>query len=839
MKRLQAVGSGIVLAALLYVGFLPAGPLPALGSFLDPTDGVWATARSATLPAERSADVTGLGGAVRVVFDDRAVPHIFAATLEDAARALGYVTARDRLFQLEMQTRATAGTLSEILGNDLLEADRQQRALGLAWSAEQVYAGLGAESRTVRVLEAYADGVNAWIDALRPRDYPLEYRLLGAEPMRWRPVYSAYLIRYMGQVLSYNTHDRWRERVEALIGPEAAAQLFPVNSPIQEPVIPFAGATDREDDPLEEDPTDSIAAVNRASVPRARPVAAPTRPLSRSPAEGSGEVVVGSNNWAVAPARAEAGFALLAGDPHLELTLPSIWYEAHLVVPGQLNVYGATIPGAPVVAVGFNRQVAWSFTNVEADLIDFYAETLDDPDTPTAYVVDGEWRPLTHRVEEFRGKRGQLLATDTVYFTHRGPLRWFDGRPLSTRWVVLEAEDDLEPFLGMAKAGSVSEWLTAVAGLTAIAQNGAVVDWLGNVAIRTAGRFPIRPDSGFRVLDGSTAQNDWLGYLPPERLPTAVNPPQGFVASANQQPVHPHADSTYFGVNWPSPWRAMRINELLRADAAVTAEDMMRFQTDPGSARADRFVPAFLEAAQRTLSEFEGGDSLRQALALLTEWDRRYTRENERAVLFELAMDELAARTWDELRAPAPDGAAARRVATPTEAVLANLLAAPLSPWWDDRTTPSVVENRDAVLNASLVAALATAGERYGAPDGGGWRWDRIRRANIYHLLRLPALSALELSVQGGPGTLNPVDGSGRWGASWRMVVELRPEVRAWTTYPGGQSGNPASRWYRDRLDRWLAGELDPVLFPAQPGDLAAERVLATWTLRPPPGAGS
>ncbi len=507
-------------------------------------------------------------------------------------------------------------------------------------------------------------------------------------------------------------------------------------------------------------------------------------------------------------------------------------------MPGQLNVYGATIPGAPVVAVGFNRQVGWSLTNVEADLIDYYAETLDDPDAPTAYAVDGEWRPLAHRVEEFRGKNGRLLATDTVYFTHRGPLRWFGGRPLSMRWVVLEAGDDLDAFLGMAHAGSVSEWLVAFAGLAGIAQNGAVADWLGNVAIRAAGRFPIRPgNGGFEVFDGSTAASDWLGYVPPERLPTAVNPPQGFVASANQQPVHPRSDSTYLGVNWPSPWRAMRINELLRADASVTAEDMMRFQTDPGSARADRFVPAFLEAAQHTLSDLQGGDSLRQALALLVEWDRRYTKENERAVLFELAMDQLEARTWDELRGPSSEGEAVRRVATPTEAVLADLLATPSSHWWDDRTTSSVVEDRDAVLNASLVAALAEAVDRYGPPDGGGWRWDRIQHANIYHLLRLPALSALELPMQGGPGTLNPASGSGRWGASWRMVVELRPEVRAWTTYPGGQSGNPASPWYRDRLDRWLAGELDPVLFPSQPGDLAAERVAATWTLRPPPGS--
>jgi penicillin amidase len=220
---------------------------------------------------------------------------------------------------------------------------------------------------------------------------------------------------------------------------------------------------------------------------------------------------------------------------------------------------------------------------------------------------------------------------------------------------------------------------------------------------------------------------------------------------------------------------------------------------------------------------------LREGARLLAEWDRRYTRENSRAVLFELAMHELERRTWDEL---IPRGQTLP-VTVPEEAVLASLLRYPDSPWWDDRRTPAVVEHRDEILAASLRAALDGAKSRYGSPDGGGWRWDRVRHANIYHLLRIPALSALEFPIEGGPGTLNPSSGSGTHGASWRMVVELGARIRAWGTYPGGQSGNPVSSRYADRLPRWLAGELDSLLTPEIPAELGGFELASTLILDP------
>jgi len=544
--------------------------------------------------------------------------------------------------------------------------------------------------------------------------------------------------------------------------------------------------------------------------------------------------VLGSNNWVVAPERSATGHALLAGDPHLELTLPSIWYEAHLVVPDEVDVYGVTIPSVPFVLIGFNRAVAWSFTNTGADVIDFYEEEFDDVDAPSRYRVDGEWRPLERRIEEYRGRGRRWLAVDTLYVTHRGPVVTADDRRLSMRWTVLESSVEAAAFRRVNRATSVEEWLDALAVYAAPAQNGVVADRSGDIAIRSTGHFPLHPDGmGLEIRDGTVGASDWLGFWPLERYPTAVNPPQGYLASANQQPIDPQVDPTYLGANWPSPWRAMRINELLARDSAVTPEAMRRFQTDPVSSRADLFVPFFLDAV-RSRAEMDSVElSAQEAARLLAEWDRRYTKENERAILFESAMSELDDRVWDELRVSGAGDVAGRRVFTPSSSVLASLLHQSESVWWDDRRTPDRVEDRDQILVASLAAALRRTREAYGDPNEGGWRWDRIRHANIYHMLGIPTLSALHLPIQGGNGTLNPSSGSGRYGASWRMVVELGPEVEAWSIYPGGQSGNPLSPFYSDRIERWVDGELDRVAFPRSPGELGASRTISYLELFP------
>jgi penicillin G amidase len=818
-----------LLAATLVVGARRLGPVPALGALLEPAHGVWSLARSATMPNDARAEIPNLGADVTVLYDERAVPHVFAATEDDAYRALGYVTARDRLFQLYLQTMAASGRLTEIAGAGALALDREMRGLGLPRSAERLAAAASDTSASLRHMRAYAEGINAYVRAMPRDELPLEFRLMGARPSEWTITDSYHLFNRMGWTLAYLALEDDRAAAASRVGRRAAEALFPDDTPIQEPIQPNGQSAPRFD--------------VRTLPPPGLPDAASERLLAAADAflparAGRGETgddrgSMASNNWAVSPRRTANGYALLAGDPHLDLTLPSIWYEAHLVVPDVLDVYGVTIPGSGAIVIGFNRDVAWTFTNTSADVLDLYDEQVDDDVHPIRYRLDGEWKPLERRIERYVGPGGDTIATDTLYFNHRGPMRRAGARWLSMRWTVLEGGSELAAFHAAAHSRTAKELEDAFAlHYRAPAQNILAADRGGHIAIRSNGRFPIRPGdgNGAIVRDGTSRASDWTGWVSRERLPQAVDPTQGFLASANQQPVDPRAAQAWWGGSY-DPWRALRINALLRADSAVTPEAMRRFQTDPGSARADLFAPQFLAAAQRVLSR-AGSDrrhaDLAAAAALLGEWDRRYTKEDRRAVLFEGAMQELVTRTWDELAPPA----STRRVITPSTAVLYELLMDSSSVWWDNGLTPAV-EHRDDILAASLVAALDNARRRYGDPAGEGWRWDRIRHANVNHLLRLPSLSSLAIPVQGGPGTLAPSSGSGTHSASWRMVVELGPTVRAWATYPGGQSGNPFSPRYRDRLTQWAHGELEAVHLPGSPERLAASHRSAALLLHP------
>ena len=828
----RLVGAAVLLALLLWAGARPIGRAPAIGSFLDPAHGAWALARTGELPGEASDVLPALGSTVEVRYDVRGVPHIFASREEDAYRALGYVVARDRLFQLWIQSMAAAGRLSEIAGARALPLDREMRRLALPWSAERKLATL--DTGTASLLRAYADGINAYI-AHMPRDeMPLEFRLLGMKTVpRWDPLNSILLFNRMGWTLAYIAPELERALAASKVGPTAAAALFPENSVIQEPIVPNGRKEPRFDftrlpAPGAADTADSqalIAALGDflpATAARTSDADAATRSFA-------------SNNWAVSPSHSASHDALLAGDPHLELTLPSIWYEAHLVVPGALDVYGVTIPGLPGIIIGFNRDIAWTFTNTGADVLDFYSEKVDNDAHPTKYLLDGAWRPLEQRIEQYRGPHNEVLATDTLYFTHRGPMRREHGQWLSMRWTVLEQSNEPEGFRLAARARSVDEFQQAMGQyFRSPAQNMLVADRHGTIAIRSTGRFPNRPN-GFVVRDGTTSASDWRGYIPLDFAPQARDPQQGYLASANQQPIDPRVAMYWFGGEY-DPWRAMRINQILRADSNVTVDRMRTMQLDPNSTVADFFVPYFLDAAQRVGAHpVPGIDATKLALAakLLKEWDRRYTRENTRAVLFEAAFRELQDRTWDELDAPDDGSGHVRRVVTPATEILAELLADSTNVWWDDRRTARH-ENRDEILAGSLVAALDSTRAHFGDPQKKGWTWSRVRRANIWHPLGIRSLSALGLPVQGGRGTLNPLVPGGNFGSSWRMVVEASPnELKAWGTYPGGQSGNPASSRYENHLGEWMAGRLEPLIVPKWIPQLSKDETMSRLTLRP------
>lgn len=819
---LRLFASAVLLGALMVVGGRGAGSLPPLGSLLEPAQGVWALARSAEFPPRSHARIPGLDAPVTVLYDDRGVPHIFAASEPDAWRAQGYVVARDRLFQMELQSRAASGTLSELVGARARAADLATRRRGFPWAAERNFTALDSASLIFRAASAYAEGVNARIAELTRADLPLEYRLLGARPVPWRPLNTYYLFLQMSYTLAWSDPTLMKDQARALVGAAAAEALFPRNSPIQEPIQPNGRGAPRYD----------FRPLPPPGPPEPPGVAAVLDGPRRTEA-------IGSNNWAVAPGRTARGAALLAGDPHLELSLPSIWYELHLHVEGGTDVAGVTFAGSPGVIIGFNRDLAWSFTNTGADVRDLYLERVDSPERPMHYWLDGAWQPLELREEIVRDRQGKVLAVDTVRFTHRGPLvavpdplRGGADRWMSIRWTVWDARSTGEEFLRLDRARSVAEWLDGWKDFQAPAQNGIVADRSGTIAIRSTGRYPIRPGDGRGDLirDGQTRAADWIGNLPLERYPFAINPAQGFLASNNQQPVDPVVNPAYFGADWYSPWRALRINRLLRADSAVSPDAMRRYQTDPGSERAAAFLPYLIAAGERSPDSV-----VARATALLRRWEGRYTRDSETAGLFEAVMRRLARGVWDELippRAPGDSVPPAEPAVVPEDAVLLELMADSQSVWWDDRRTPTV-ERRDAILAEAVRAGYDDMVRAFG-PPGPAWRWDRVHHANIWHLLRLPGLSALDLGVSGGPSTLSPSPGGGTHGASWRMVAELGPRVTAAGIYPGGQSGNPASARYLDRLAKWLDGTLDSILFPRRPEEIPAARLRSTLHLTPP-----
>ncbi len=766
---------------------------------MNPFSGIW---RNAPPVKERSEFFffSGLSDTVRVVYDTRAVPHIFARNDADLFFAQGFVTARDRLWQMEFQALAAAGRLSEVVGPSALDHDVGKRRQGMPQAASGALEVMRRDPETMTVLNSFSAGVNAYIASLTPSTRPLEYKLLDYRPEDWSPLKTVLLIKHMQWTLSTDVDEVRRTNTLAKFGPGFMEKYFPRYPSPFAPVVPAA---------------DSIVEPLQVNSPTK-----PFRPGLVGPIAGSWPVEGnGSNAFAVAGAKTRTGRPFLANDPHLTLALPSLWYEVQLVSP-TLNVYGVSLAGAPAVLIGFNRSLAWGLTNGQSDVFDWYQIRFKDS-TLSEYFHGGEWKPTTAVVESVFVRRGKPTA-DTVVFTHHGPIvqksserpRYGPAPDHAMRWLGHDPSDEMKAILTLNRARDWGEALEALELFQCPAQNFLVIDSAGNIGVRHQGNFPLRWNGqGRYISDGSDTLYEWQAWIPPHHLPTALNPAAGFLVSANQNPVD-SAYPYYLGWGFDEAERATRLGEKL-ADTSITWgwDEMAGLLQDDYSLHASHLLPEMLRRLD-TLGLSENDRLMSRELAA---WDFRYRAESVAASLFDQWWRRMFRAIWaDEY------GSDSSRYQYPTRSRTRKMIFEdPHASWFDDIHTPET-ESLDDLIRKTFIETGRDMFRRFGRM-GEAWNWGAYRPVEIRHLARIPGLGSGKLPADGCAECVNKMQT--HHGPTWRMVVTLGDKPRALGIYPGGQSGHPGSPHYLDFLQTWKQGEMHELLFWSGPEEIDFDKI--------------
>jgi len=796
MKSAKAFLFVLLAAGLIYALDRNWGSVPALGRLLSPYQGFWQNAEPAEGAPRQTLDLAGTRAEVTVLYDDLGVPHIFASNDHDVYFAQGFVTARDRLWQMEFQTHAAAGRVSEIVGERAAELDRFNRRLGMVYGAEQFMKGVEADPQTKAVLQAYTDGINAYIRSLSPATYPLEYKLLGYAPEPWTPLKCALLLKQMTNTLALGNDDAKMTNLLARYGKAVTDDLFPGYPFLESPIIPAGTRWNFTPLPSPAPPNDSLVGSPLASH-------LPERDAS-----------IGSNNWAVGSQKSATGYPILANDPHLTLSLPSIWYQVQLHTP-QLNVYGASLPGAPGVIIGFNKDVAWGVTNVGSDVLDLYKIKFKDA-RKEFYWHDNRWKPVKRRVEVVKVK-GRPDVIDTVLYTHHGPVMYQENeKPFRTnfpvgyaaRWIGHEVSNDVKCFYFLNRARTYNDYRQALTYYTAPAQNFIFASNQNDIAITPNGKFPLKwKGQGKFLLDGTNPAHDWQGWIPAEQNPHVKNPAQGFVSSANQfsvDPTYPY----YLHWEFAPTERGRRINDRLTRLQKATPDSLRMLQNDNYNLRAADFLPLMLPAVQPkglTVSQ-------QQALQLVRSWNYENNAETPAPSIFTVWAGVLRREIWED-DFPT-EGQTPMRYPN-WDRTLHLLKTDPGSRWIDNVRTPNRRETYAELVNRSFRITVDSLQNMHG-PLGAAWGWANHKSTDVRHLIPgLDALSALDVQNGGGSSVVNAT--TERTGPSWRMVVALGPTPKGYGVYPGGQSGNPGSPYYLNFLETWRKGELSELLFLQSP----------------------
>jgi penicillin amidase len=759
-----------------------------------------------TLPAERGTlRIPSLAAPVAIDVDAAGVPTIRAASERDAWTSVGWLHARDRLFQMEMMRRGAAGRLSEIAGPATLRSDRFVRLLGLARRAEADLAALPAEVRDV--LDAYAAGVNAWI-AAHGRFAAPEFLLLGA-PEPWRPSDSLLWAKFMGLWLSGN----WRvelDRVRLLAAGLPADRLWDLWPDDETPGRPDLATVEAAVNGLD---AGGHFARLAAAVPRF-PIDAPL------PASAS-------NAWAVAPRHSASGGALLANDPHLGYGAPIQWYLLRIALPGGRFLAGATSPGVPLVVIGRNERLAWGFTTTHSDTQDVFVERLAGVD---AYATPDGPRPFALREERIAVRGGDEIVL-RVRETRHGPvvsdLDAPQGRPDGTVLAVAVANlapDDTAAagLLALNRARGVADARAAAALITAPPQNLMIADAEGRIALFLTGRTPVRRDGSDGTLPrpGWDGAADWTGWIPFDAMPHIIDPPGGVLANANNRVVPPGSE-VFLGRDWPADWRFRRIGQLLAARERHDARGFAAMQGDVVSLFARETLPALLRLTRRPAGRAAG-----EALDLLAAWDGTVSADRPEPLVFHAWMRAFG-------RAALAAGGVPEGAWDASSRFLGLVLRDPEgrgAPWCGQAGCA-------ALLGASLEEAIAGLQARFG-PESSAWRWGEAHVARFEHpLLRavplLGALTRLSVPTPGDEATVNrggfrdvgATPFANVHGAGLRAVFDLAEPRAGLAVIATGQSGHPLSRHWGDLLPRWRDGAMLSLGF-GPTGDAAAEAAI-------------
>lgn len=822
------VAASIAAAALVYVLSAGIAGVPPLGTLLDPADGLYRTARAAQHPPDSTTlALPALDAPVTVVRDERSVPHVFAESDRDAIVALGYLVAQDRLFQLDFIPRVASGRLSEAFGEGSVQTDRFLRSTGMEWGTQKNLQRIEEEGGIEKdLLDWYSAGVNAYLGSLPPEDLPFEFRMLGYEPDAFSPVQAMRVLQYMTYDLTYGSDDAEYGLLRAKLDSSDYAALYPEHPVgLFEPIIPPSEMG--EDTPVDPLPQASGAAAPGGVRSGAALILA-ERSAFRSTLRGTlAEGYVdgkGSNNWAVDASRSATGAPILAGDMHLSLSLPPIWYEIHLKTP-TMDAHGLTVPGAPVLVQAFTRNHSWAFTNTAADQIDHYALTVDS--ARTRYRYDGGWRDLQPVVDTIRVKDAAPVV-DTLYYSHYGPVHFDDDTEsrlaaVAEQWVAHKPSTTLRALWGMVHADSLGAFESALRDWDTPMQNVLYAGRDGNVAIRSTGRLPLRATgTGQGLRDGASPGGEWVGRVPFEGLPYSRNPEHGFLTSSNQKPTNDQYPY-YLNHDWGDGWRSLRLDTLLSGKSTHGVEDFQAYHADVDVQQRDAFVPLLADLPDLS----PRADSLR---AMLQAWDGTASLDRPEPVVLDHFLDEVRRMAWDEAELDA--------LPKPADAVFLRLLTdAPTSPWLDVQATPER-EDAQALLTRALEATADTVHARYGSnPDA--WRWGDHHDVVFRHLTRSNQLQALWRGPFPYPGfssTVSPARGrTATHSASQRLIVDFSTDPpRALGVIPGGQSGNPLDpRFYDDQLDAYVNFRYYPLHLPQRPSDLPDSLVTRRTTLRP------